>query len=490
MSLLDVIINKTNEYISNNTKKDRKELGQFFTSKETAIFMANLFSAPIYSSIRILDPGAGTGILSVAVIEKLINYDNVKNIELVCYENDDKVLNILKSNLTYIKQNIKIRFNFEIRRDDYIVSQSEQYKSNHPKETFDYVISNPPFMKIGKDHIAAKSMPDICYGAPNIYFLFMAMSAFNLDDNGQMVYIVPRSWTSGLYFQQFRSKFLKECSLTNIHLFISRDKVFNSEDVLQETMILKAVKTVNNPNTICMSTTYGNEDFSNISTFDAPYNTVVSGKNKYVLLITSENDIQIINAVSKQANTLPNIGLPMKTGLTVDFRNKDLLRNNSEENIVPLFYPYHIKNGLISFPSGRSNEYILTNKKGLLQNNANYLFVKRFTAKEEQRRLQCGIYLSKNHPDYSKISTQNKINFIGGSSFVSDEIIYGLYVVFNSTIYDKYYRILNGSTQVNSSEINSIPVPSLNVLKCAGKSLMSSGDLSVQTCDLILHRYI
>ena len=49
-----------------------------------------------------------------------------------------------------------------------------------------------------------------------------------------------------------------------------------------------------------------------------------------------------------------------------------------------------------------------------MQDNKNYLFVKRFTAKEEPRRLQCGVYLAKKFPQYQKISTQNKINFVDG----------------------------------------------------------------------------
>ena len=36
----------------------------------------------------------------------------------------------------------------------------------------------------------AKAMPDVCYGAPNLYFLFASMSLFNLKQDGEMVYII------------------------------------------------------------------------------------------------------------------------------------------------------------------------------------------------------------------------------------------------------------------------------------------------------------
>ena len=49
-----------------------------------------------------------------------------------------------------------------------------------------------------------------------------------------------------------------------------------------------------------------------------------------------------------------------------------------------------------------------------------------------------------------------------------------------------YYRILNGSTQVNSTEINSIPVPSREVIKKIGDALIKSPSLSTEECDRVI----
>ena len=135
---------------------------------------------------------------------------------------------------------------------------------------------------------------------------------------------------------------------------------------------------------------------------------------------------------------------------------------------------------------GIENEYVSNAKQSLLQKNRNYLFVKRFTSKEEKRRLQSGIYLKRKFPDYSYISTQNKINFIDGETELSECTVYGLYVLFNSSLYDSYYRILNGSTQVNSTEINAMPVPDMDVIQNMGRRLIKSKDLSEANCDTIL----
>lgn len=495
MKLLEYAIKSTNEYMGKMPKSQRKKYGQFFTSKETASFMASLFNVPAEKDeLHILDAGAGSGILSIALLDRLQSEDGIKKIHLTCYETDPNVVDLLRSNLDYTRSNAKIEIDYDLRTDNYILSQMLEYNemlgADPNPQKYDLIIGNPPYMKVGKDDPEAQAMPDVCYGAPNLYFLFAAMGMFNLASNGEMVYIIPRSWTSGAYFKSFRQKFLNEGALEHIHLFESRDKVFDQESVLQETMIIKIKKTPDKPETVTITTTQSNFDFLDLTTFEAPYNIVISGEDFYVFLVTNEQEVRTLELLNTWKDTLPSIGLKMKTGLTVDFRNREALRSEQEEKAVPLFYSQHIQNGKVLFPIGKEHEYIVTEQSGLLQENANYLFVKRFTAKEEHRRLQCGVYLANKHPEYEKISTQNKINFIGGSRELSECIVYGLYVLFNSTFYDCYYRILNGSTQVNSTEVNTMPVPPLATIEAMGKELLRCHDTSEMTCDNIVRSFI
>lgn len=493
--MIDGIIEQTNSYIDEMPKKERKKYGQFFTSKETAMYMAGLFVIEKDTDIlTVLDAGAGSGILSCALVEVLQSKKVVKKISLTCYETDNNILEILRNNLEYVKNNTEIEFEYEIIAENYITSQYLDF--NHmiggklePKK-YDIVIGNPPYMKIPKDAPEATAMPEVCYGAPNLYFLFATMGLFNLKPEGEMVYIIPRSWTSGAYFKRFREYFLTVSKLKHIHLFVSRNKVFDKEDVLQETIIIKVKKTQTQPEEVVVTSSQANNDFENLTELRAPYDVVVSGEDKYVYLVTDEDEIEVLEKLNKMGYTLPEIGLKMKTGLTVDFRNRDILRDESEEGAIPLFYSQHIQDGIVKFPINKEHEYVVTDQKGLRQQNKNYLFVKRFTAKEEKRRLQCGVYLSKKYPQYDVISTQNKINFIDSlATELSECVVYGLYVLFNSTIYDSYYRILNGSTQVNSTEINAMPVPELDIIKEIGRKIIKTKDLSEANCDRILEEY-
>ena len=77
--MIESIVAQTNLYIDEMPKKERKKYGQFFTSKETAMYMAGLFNIDAdQDEISVLDAGAGSGILSCAMVEVLQNKTSVK----------------------------------------------------------------------------------------------------------------------------------------------------------------------------------------------------------------------------------------------------------------------------------------------------------------------------------------------------------------------------------------------------------------------------
>ena len=333
--MLEKMIELTNEYIESMPKKERKKYGQFFTSMETARFMAALYNIDEKKSrVSVLDAGAGSGILSCAFIERLEMIDSIQEIELTCYENDNNVLPLLKQNLEYCKEKSGKKIDINIIEDNYILSQYLDFNhmigGNDDPKKYDFVIGNPPYMKISKDAPEATAMPKVCYGAPNLYFIFASMGLFNLCENGEMVYIIPRSWTSGAYFKRFREYFLTVGKLEHIHLFVSRSKVFDKESVLQETIIIKVRKTDKMPETVTITSSKSNSDFGEITSLTVPYDLVVAGEDYYVYLVTDENEVEVLRKLHKFDKTLPAIGVKMKTGLTVDFRNREILREKEQ----------------------------------------------------------------------------------------------------------------------------------------------------------------
>lgn len=484
MRFLENVLGRTKHFVESKSKTERKDYGQFFTTGAGARFMSEMFDIdPQKDKLSVLDSGAGSGILTAALVDHLLNIGYNGEIYVTCYENDSNVLPILSENLAEIAENVPT-FKYKIIADNFITSEPFGGLFQR-EELYDLVIGNPPYKKIPANSPEAIHMKEVCYGAPNLYFLFMAMGVQKLKQDGQLVYIIPRSWTSGAYFTKFRRWLFTRIIIERIHLFGSRDNVFGSESVLQETMVIKVRKTTAKAKKIQM-TFSETSDFSEVSSIDVDYNTIVA-PNSYIYLVTSKQEINCLASLKNFGCTLASDGLPMKTGIIVDFRTRDVLRNNADEpNTYPLLYSQHIKNGKITWPVGKENEYICTNHKGYLQDNTNYVLVKRFTAKEERRRLQCGIYLKKDHPDYKYISTQNKVNYVMCRE--EDEAL-GVYCLLNSSIYDMYYRILNGSTQVNSTEINNMPVPNKHIITEMGRELRGR-ELTTETCDKIVAQWI
>lgn len=130
MNKIDYVVTSTTKYIEQMTKAQRKKYGQFFTSKETAVFMAELFDLQSASgTVSILDPGAGSGILSTALIERMLDVAAITKIKLVCYESDTNILELLRSNMDWVCAHASKPIEYEIVADNYILSQMADY--NH-----------------------------------------------------------------------------------------------------------------------------------------------------------------------------------------------------------------------------------------------------------------------------------------------------------------------------------------------------------------------
>ena len=175
MKLLDYAIESTNEYMEKIPKSQRKKSGQFFTCTETAAFMASLFDIPDgKTELSILDAGAGSGILTIALFDRLQDESQIERISVTCYETDLNIIDLLRSNLAYACNNSTKEITYEVRTENYILSQVLEYNkklgASPTPQKYDLIIGNPPYMKVGKDAPEAQAMPDICYGAPNLYF--------------------------------------------------------------------------------------------------------------------------------------------------------------------------------------------------------------------------------------------------------------------------------------------------------------------------------
>ena len=107
------------------------------------------------------------------------------------------------------------------------------------------MISNPPYFKIGKDDPRAVAWSSVVNGQPNIYALFMSISAELLSKSGTTrVYRPEELLRQGLTSEDSERSFSRRVAPTVIHLFESRKDVFKNQTVLQENLVVAAQKRV------------------------------------------------------------------------------------------------------------------------------------------------------------------------------------------------------------------------------------------------------
>jgi adenine-specific DNA-methyltransferase len=493
MNLVEYVDKATIQYINNNRKSIRKKSGQFFTPASVASFMGSMIDSD-KSELNILDAGGGTGILTAAVCQKIADLGKTHRINVDIYENNLQVHTVLESNLLYIQKSLEskgIEASLRIIPDNFIVSNCLEWTGLVPHERYDLVISNPPYKKIGKNEAEANTMPEIVYGQPNLYFLFMAMGARLLKKDGELIYIVPRSFSSGLYFSSFRNWFFENVKLTNLHIFTSRKQVFKTDDILQETVILRAKKTDTSLDFITITESVDSK-MKLENDFSVSYEICLTNDHNHFLYIpANQQDIKVLNFINQWKGNLCDIGFKMKTGVVVDFRETMWLRTQKENNTIPLLWSYNLKNNRMIFPANDKDkpQYLLAcpNTAKLQMRVDNYVILKRFTSKEESKRLQCAILMKEDFDKYTGISTENHLNFITKvSGNMTPEEMFGIFVVLNSGYMDKYFRILSGSTQVNATEINKLPFPNYEDVVALGAMAMQCDSLDEQTCDKLL----
>lgn len=490
-NLLDYAEEITDWYINRTSLKYRKKRGQYFTPRRISQLMVEQFEqVNKKEEIKILDPGAGIGIFESAFCEYMKSVKNVRNnlkISIDLYENDLSLLTLLKRNMTACKRNMRsigVKFSYKIYYEDFISSNASIFNDNHEKfdvnnEKYDLVISNPPYYKIRKDSPEISKMINIINGAPtNIYPLFMALSAKLLKEGGEMTILTPRSYCSGLHFKKFRKWFFRIVKPNKIHIFESRREVFKKYNVLQEIVILTATKTQKMPKNVSISVSNGipNKKLNNIK---YPYDKIMVEKDDDIIMRipTSELDELIASHIDKFDNNLNSFGLKVSTGPVVPFRTKDLILKyqDIDGDFFPLIWMHNIVDGKIKWPVDRDDRHmgirISEESKKISIPNKNYILIKRFSAKEGKQRIVAGIYLRKFlKSDF--IGIENHINYIyrkDGELSINEA--YGIAALLNSALYNKYFQISNGSTQVNASEIRQMPFPSLRTIRLIGTSV-------------------
>jgi len=466
--------------------------------------MASMAPQPT-STVNILDPGAGTGILSATLINKLLSDSHPPSrISVTAYEVDPSLHPYLESTLNLCRQecaNAGLDLSFSIIGEDFIEAgtrlvmsqtQSNFFEPAVAISEFDLVIANPPYKKITSQSQTRKYLSQIGIETSNLYAAFIAVALRLTTNQGHLIAITPRSFCNGSYFKPFRESLFNNASFQRIHIFDSRTDAFNEAKVLQENIVFHLVKDSAHHNQVLITSNENHLD-NGIAYIEVPHHFVIhdDDPHKFIHIVSDKLGKNVINRVEEFPCNLDELGIQISTGRVVDFRAAKFLKMEPAENTVPLIYPANLQNGDIQWPNHKTKKpqaiIQCAETEDLLIDNGIYVLTRRFTSKEQQKRIVAVLHQA-NYPNIRKIGLENHLNYFHKNGKpLEKNFAVGLTTFLNSTLIDMYFRIFNGHTQVNATDLRAMKYPTSKELEELGR-LIGDSVLDQNQIDNLIER--
>jgi len=494
---VDSVRRVANKKLGGETKS---RLGQFMTPASTATFMASLFKESNIPVVELLDPGAGVGSLATAFLARLKEWEHVKSVNLDAFEIDSVMLGFLEKNLETCRAICNQRsfsFGYRIFNKDFIVQASEQifeagglWRKNLKHYT--HCIMNPPYKKISSSSFHRKSLRSAGIETVNLYSGFVALALSLLDTGGQLVAIIPRSFCNGPYYRSFRKFVFKHSAIKKIHLFKSRNTAFKDDNVLQENVIVCLEKEgVQDDVELSFSS---DDTFSDLTTSLTPFSHVVYPADKELFIhIPSASDN--VSCVDEFEIVLSDIGLQVSTGPVVDYRLREHLVQMPDLDSVPLLYPCHFSSMATRWPvkdCKKPNAITINEKtRKWLYPNGYYTVVRRFSSKEEKRRIVASVVSPEDFKDKKFIGFENHLNvFHFNRQGLPENLARGLAVYLNCKAVDENFRRFSGHTQVNATDLRMMKYPDRKTLIRLGEWVNTQDELVMDEFDKHLEEVV
>ena len=472
----------------------RAALGQFFTPAPAAALIASMLTGCEADSVRLLDPGAGTGSLTAAAVEHFARL-GVRVLEVIAWEIDPQLHTLLRGTLEHCatwaaEQGMTLQW--DLRGGDYIQATAAALAGElgTELERFEAIVMNPPYRKVNGGAPERIALERVGLPITNLYTAFLALAAAQLNRGGVLAAITPRSFANGRYAEPFRRYFFERVGVEQLHLFESRAHVFADADVLQENVIFSARREAE-PQRVRLSFSHGAGDPPRVR--EVPSEEILQPDDaQYFLRIPGEErDTEVAAAMAALPSSLEDLGIAVSTGRVVEFRAREHLRMRPEPGTAPLVRPNHLKDSRIRWPGSDSRGKpsalaVDPASEKLLLPNGTYVVVKRLTAKEEARRVRAAVCDPSSAPG-GWIAFENHLNvFHRENRSLPDDLAHGLAAYLNSSFVDRYVRQFNGHTQVNATDLRHLRYPSAERLAELGAVAMRDKPIAQEEVDALV----
>lgn len=469
MQIIEEIENSRKIVSLNNEIYKQKLFEQYFTPLDIVKYMCSLLSDG--KNLKILDAGAGVGNLGAIASLNFLELNDNRQIDLISVEWDERLIPTIESNMHIIKKEYE-NFNFSVFNENFYNFAKTNLANN---TLFDRIILNPPYSLTSrgtKEDI--KILKELDVKTPNAYANFIELSYRLLSDNGELVAIVPRSFCNGTRFTNFRLKMIESINIEFIHSFISRKEVFKEYGVFQEVVIIKLTKKKIDKIGICISDKLDKDNYEEFNIEKVIFKNDIY---RFIHIPDKNDDKKILDKIYKLPSTLKQLGLTISTGKVVEYREKNLLEKKENEKVAIMLYQRNLVNNEIDFSvESKSKPYLKKNEETAhkILESGNFIVMKRMSYKENKKRIT-SVILKKEDFNNECIAIENHLNYIHqNGKGLELNLILGLNAFLNSEILDMHIRRFNGHTQINASDIMSLPMPAYDTLVEVGKLILEN----------------
>lgn len=420
---------------------------QVFTPSLVADFMAQLLLDDLTSEgVNLLDPGAGPGTLSEAVLALVQGRAAKSSMTLV--EADHAFFSHLQDFATDAKA---AGWTAQIVHDEFLNFCSVRIAEG---KTFTHVVMNPPYARMTSTSDLGQLALSLGVRTPNLYGAFLWLGVQLLAQNGTLVALVPRSFLTGKLFAPLRRFLLRETKLSSLHRFRSRKKLFERDSVLQETVIIKLVRS-DGQVAVNLSWSQSDQDLGAVEQAIVPLDRVIDPSDEDVAIHIPDGPEQAAAEPfwSSKEVLIPQ-GFDVSTGPVVDFRVDPPLQNRYQEHAIPVLGSELFADAEQRL-SGRKR-FALENslsKKQIFEPGV-YVAIKRISPSEQRPRLRVVVVQALGGIFTNGVAFENHVNVIhrGGKGMaMRDALVLQSDLARADT--EEQFAEISGSTQVNVRDL-------------------------------------
>ena len=329
-------------------------------------------------------------------------------------------------------------------------------------ESYDVVISNPPYRKLTAAEFAKldEAYHHLVMGQPNLYALFIDLSLRLTKPEGHVGLLTPAGFFGGRSFGPLRNVLRRDASVLQVDFIEPRIGAFL--DVEQETALTVLRKSSAQASSVSVFVTTDGQEFVPLGK-----HVLAADASAPWVLPRSREELSALLSFAAHRWTLEDYGYEPKTGFLVPHRMPvpRLRRKGNRLWACPLIWATQIaKNGSHEFRPGRRDhadifvdvsgygcDRVLTTPSVALQ---------RTSSKDQSRRVRCAPIAQAFVDEHGGYMGENHVCFIvpieGRQPVVSVEL---LATILNSGPVNRVFRCLSGTATVSAYELRAMPMP-------------------------------